>query len=92
MLVKLLLQSLPKPLTLTHSLKPPNQAVRPAGRPRRTRKGNHVTFLNLYRYVDDIACDAIDIKQFGDIAGMLTTDVLVEITHIWCEATDKLNT
>ena len=43
-------------------------------------------------YVDDIVCDTIDSKQFGGIAGTSTTDALVEMTHKWYEATDKLNT
>ncbi len=43
------------------------------------------------KYVDDIVCDAMDSKQFGGIAGTSTTDALVEMTHIWYEATDKLN-
>ena len=43
------------------------------------------------KYVDDIVCDAIDGKHFGGIAGTSTTDALVEMTHIWYEATDKLN-
>ena len=46
----------------------------------------------IMKYVDDIVCDAMDSKQFGGIAGMSTTDALVEMTHIWYEATDILNT
>ena len=36
--------------------------------------------------------DAIDGKQSGVIAGTLTSDALVEMTHRWYDATDKLNT
>ena len=43
-------------------------------------------------YVDDIVCDAMDSKQFGGIAGTSTTDALVEMTHRWYKATDRLNT
>ena len=46
----------------------------------------------IMKYVDDIVCDAMDIKQFGGIAGTSTTDALVPMTHIWYEATDILNT
>ena len=41
--------------------------------------------------MDDIVCDAIDSKQFGGMTGTSTTDALVEMTHRWYEATDKLN-
>ena len=44
------------------------------------------------KYVDDIVCDTIDSKQFGGIAGTSVTDALVEMTHKWYEATDKLST
>ena len=44
------------------------------------------------KYVDDFVCDAIDSTQFVGIAGMSTTDALVEMTHRLYEATDKLNT
>ena len=33
----------------------------------------------------------IDAKQFGGISGTSTTDVLVELVHMWYKATDKLN-
>ena len=33
----------------------------------------------------------IDTKQFGGISGTSTTDVLVELVHMWYKATDKLN-
>ena len=41
---------------------------------------------------DNSVCDSIDSKQFGGIAGTSTTNALVEMRHIWYEATDKLNT
>ena len=46
----------------------------------------------IMKYVDDIVCDTIDSKHFGGIAVTSTTDALVEMTHRWYEATDKLNT
>ena len=46
----------------------------------------------IIKYVDDRVCDTIDSKQFGGIDGTSTTDALVEMTHRWYEATDKLNT
>ncbi len=46
----------------------------------------------IMKYVDDIVCDTIDSIQFWGIAGTSTTDALVEMTHRWHEATDKLNT
>ena len=49
-------------------------------------------FESIMEYVYDIVCDVIDSKQFGGIAGTSTTDALVEMTHRWHEATDKLNT
>ena len=33
----------------------------------------------------------IDDKQFGGISGTSTRDVLVELVHMWYNATDKLN-
>ena len=50
-------------------------------------------YIIIMKYVDDIVCDTIDSKQFGGIAGTSTIDApLVEMTHTWYEATDKLNT
>ena len=46
----------------------------------------------IIKHVDDTVCDAIDSKQFGGIAGTSTTDALVEMTHRWYEAADKLIT
>ena len=50
------------------------------------------SIIGLIKYVDDIVCDSNDSTQFGGIAGTSTTDALVEMTHRWYEATDKLNT
>ena len=37
--------------------------------------------------VDDIVGDRIDDNQFGGVGGTSTTDVLVEMTHTWYDAT-----
>ena len=44
--------------------------------------------------MDGLECDNIGSKHLGGggIAGTSTTDALVEISHRWFEATDKLNT
>ena len=42
--------------------------------------------------MDDIIDGELYSKQFGGIGRMSTNDVLVEMVHIWYEATDKLDT
>ena len=44
------------------------------------------------KWVDDIVGDKIDDMQFGGLCGTSTTDALVELTHMWYEATDNLKT
>ena len=41
--------------------------------------------------MDDIVGDRIDDNQFGGVGGTSTTDVLVEMTRKWYEATAVLN-
>ena len=43
-------------------------------------------------WVDNTIVSNVDPKQFGGLAGTSTTDALVEMTHMWYEATDTLNT
>ena len=43
------------------------------------------------KWVDETIEGEIDAKQFGGIAGTSTTDVLVELVHMWYKTTDKLN-
>ena len=43
------------------------------------------------KWVDETIEGEIDAKQFGGISGTSTTDVLVELVHMWYKATDKLN-
>ena len=43
------------------------------------------------KWVDQTIEGEIDAKQFGGINGTSTTDVLVELVHMWYKATDKLN-
>ena len=45
----------------------------------------------IMKWVDETIEGAIDAKQFGGISGTSTTDVLVELVHMWYKATDKLN-
>jgi hypothetical protein len=42
--------------------------------------------------VDETLKPQIDDRQFGGISGTYTTDALVEMMHIWYEATDELGT
>ena len=42
------------------------------------------------KWADDIVGDKIDNMQFGGLCGTSTNDALVELTHMWYEATDKL--
>ena len=42
--------------------------------------------------VDDIIDGELDSMQFGGIVGTSTTDVLVEMIHIWHNAADNLDT
>ena len=41
--------------------------------------------------MDETIESEIDAKQFGGISGTSTTDVLVELVHMWYKASDKLN-
>ena len=43
------------------------------------------------KWVDETIEGEIDAKQFGGISGTSTTDVLVELVHMWYKATDKWN-
>ena len=43
------------------------------------------------KWVDKAIAGEIYAKQFGGISGTSTTDVLVELVHMWYKATDKLN-
>ena len=45
----------------------------------------------IMKWVDETSEGEIDAKQFGGISGTSTTDVLVELVHMWYKATDKLN-
>ena len=45
----------------------------------------------IVKWVDKTIEGEIDPKQFGGISGTSTTDVLVELVHVWYKATDKLN-
>ena len=45
----------------------------------------------IMKWVDETIEGEIDAMQFGGISGTSTTDVLVELVHIWYKATDKLN-
>ena len=45
----------------------------------------------IIKWVDETIEGEIDGKQFGGISGTSTTDVLVELVHMWYKATDKLN-
>ena len=45
----------------------------------------------IMKWVDETIEGEIDAKQFGGISGTSTTDVLVELVHMWYKATDKLN-
>ncbi|KAK2189426.1 hypothetical protein NP493_107g07014 [Ridgeia piscesae] len=45
----------------------------------------------IMKWVDETIEAEIDAKQFGGISGTSTTDVLVELVHMWYKATDKLN-
>ena len=45
----------------------------------------------IMKWVDETIDGEIDAKQFGGISGTFTTDVLVELVHMWYKATDKLN-
>ena len=45
----------------------------------------------IMKWVDKTIEGEIDAKQFGGISGTSTTDVLVELVHMWYKATDKLN-
>ena len=45
----------------------------------------------IMKWVDETVEGEIDAKQFGGISGTSTTDVLVELVHMWYKATDKLN-
>ena len=42
--------------------------------------------------VDHILENKIDDKQFGGGASTSTTDALVEMIHLWCDATDRCGT
>ncbi|KAK2183531.1 hypothetical protein NP493_308g03120 [Ridgeia piscesae] len=48
-------------------------------------------FESIIKWVDKTIEGEIDAKQFGGISGTSTTDVLVELVHMWYKATDKLN-
>ena len=41
------------------------------------------------KWVDETIEDDTDAKQFGGISGTSTTDVLVELIHIWYKATEN---
>ena len=43
----------------------------------------------IMKWVDETIEGEIDAKQFGGISGTSTTDVLVELVHMWYKATDK---
>ena len=45
----------------------------------------------IMEWVDETSEVEIDVTQFGEIIGTSTTDVLVELVHMWYKATDKLN-
>ena len=45
----------------------------------------------IMKWMDDTIEGEIDAKQFGGISGTSTTDVFVELVHMWYKATDKLN-
>ena len=45
----------------------------------------------IIKWADETIEGEIDAKQFGGISGTSTTDVLVELVHMWYKATDKLN-
>ena len=45
----------------------------------------------IIKWVDETIEGEIDAKQFGGISGTSTTDVLVELVHMWHKATDELN-
>ena len=45
----------------------------------------------IMKWVDDTIEGEIDDKQIGGISGTSTTDVLVELVHMWYKTTDKLN-
>ena len=45
----------------------------------------------IMKWVDETIEGEIDAKQFGGISGTSTTDVLVELVHMWYKATEKLN-
>ena len=44
------------------------------------------------KWVDDTVMPQLDERQFGGIAGIGTTDALVEMSHKWSAATDKPDT
>ena len=45
----------------------------------------------IMKWVDETIEGEIDAKQFGGISVTSTTDVLVELVHMWYKATNKLN-
>ena len=45
----------------------------------------------IMKWVDETIEVEIDVTQFGGIIGTSTTDVLVELVHVWYKASDKLN-
>ena len=45
----------------------------------------------IMKWVDETIEGEIDAKQFGVISGTSTTEVLVELVHMWYKATDKFN-
>ena len=42
----------------------------------------------MMKWVNETIEGEIDAKQFGGISGTSTTDVLVELVHMWYKATD----
>ena len=45
----------------------------------------------IMKWVDETIEGGIDAKHFGGISGTSSTDVLVDLVHMWYKATDKLN-
>ena len=43
------------------------------------------------KWVDEVIDGELYAKQFGGVSGTSTTDVLVEMVHLWYKETDKLD-